>query len=254
MRNYGILNYSSLFGTSNTNNGMNSLYSSLSQYSSVKSGAYGKLTKAYYAKNTDTSKKSTDSSKKNDVLDRLYSSKSSDSVKTLNSVATEAKELVTSASKLISTGKEGIFTNEKSYDKDKAYEEVRKFVSDYNDTIDKLADTADSTVRNSGNSIKRMTDIMKNSLSEAGISIKDDGKLELSEDTFKNADFDKLKSVFAGKNSFAGIISNSASRIASNATSAVNKYESGIYGSNGSYGSYGSYNDYYSGMYYNSFF
>lgn len=251
MRNYGILNYSSLFGTGNTNNSMNSMYSTLSQYSSVKSGAYGKLTKAYYAKNSDTSKKTTDSSKKNDVWDRLYSSKSGDSVKTLNSVATGAKELATSASKLISTGKDGIFTSEKSYDKDKAYESVSKFVSEYNDTVDKLADATDSTVRNSGNSMKRMTDIMKNSLSKAGITIKDDGKLELSEDTFKNADFDKVKSVFSGKNSYAGIISSSASRIASNATSAVNKYDSGVYGSNGTYGAY---NDYFSGMYYNSFF
>ena len=251
MRNYGILNYSSLFGTGNTNNSMNSMYSTLSQYSSVKSGAYGKLTKAYYAKNSDTSKKTTDSSKKNDVWDRLYSSKSGDSVKTLNSVATGAKELATSASKLISTGKDGIFTSEKSYDKDKAYESVSKFVSEYNDTVDKLADATDSTVRNSGNSMKRMTDIMKNSLSKAGITIKDDGKLELSEDTFKNADFDKIKSVFSGKNSYAGIISSSASRIASNAISAVNKYGSGVYGSNGTYGAY---NDYFSGMYYNSFF
>lgn len=251
MRNYGILNYSSLFGTGNTNNSMNSMYSTLSQYSSVKSGAYGKLTKAYYAKNSDTSKKTTDSSKKNDVWDRLYSSKSGDSVKTLNSVATGAKELATSASKLISTGKDGIFTSEKSYDKDKAYELVSKFVSEYNDTVDKLADATDPTVRNSGNSMKRMTDIMKNSLSKAGITVKDDGKLELSEDTFKNADFDKAKSVFSGKNSYAGIISSSASRIASNATSAVNKYDSGVYGSNGTYGAY---NDYFSGMYYNSFF
>ena len=251
MRNYGILNYSSLFGTGNTNNSMNSMYSTLSQYSSVKSGAYGKLTKAYYAKNSDTSKKTTDSSKKNDVWDRLYSSKSGDSVKNLNSVATGAKELATSASKLISTGKDGIFTSEKSYDKDKAYESVSKFVSGYNDTVDKLADATDSTVRNSGDSMKRMTDIMKNSLSKAGITVKDDGKLELSEDTFKNADFDKVKSVFSGKNSYAGIISSSASRIASNATSAVNKYGSGVYGSNGTYGAY---NDYFSGMYYNSFF
>ena len=44
--------------------------------------------------------------------------------------------------------------------------------------------------------MKRMTDIMKNSLSKAGISIEDDGKLKLDEDTFKNADYDDSMEVF----------------------------------------------------------
>ena len=255
MRNYGIMNYSSLFGMNSSNNSTNSLYGQLSQYSSLKSGAYGKLTKAYYAKNSDTAKKSSSDNKKSDILDRIYGSGNETSMKSLNSLSSESKELVESAGKLISTGKGGVFASEKDYNKNTAYEAVSKFVSDYNDTIDKLENTNDSTVRNSGNSMKRMTDIMKNSLSKAGISIKDDGKLELSEDTFKNADFDKLKSVFSGKNSYAGIISNSASRISSNANSAVNRYGSGgIYGSNGMYGGYGSYNSYLSGMNYNSFF
>lgn len=256
MRTYGMYNYASLFGMNNTGNtnSMSSLYGALSDYSSLKSGAYGKLTKAYYAKNTDTSKKTTSSNKNSDALEKLYGSRNEDSLKAMKTVSTEAGELTTSAGKLIATGKDGVFASEKDYNKDKAYEAVSKFVADYNDTVDKLSNASDSTVRNSGNSMKRMTDIMKNSLSKAGISIEDDGKLKLDEDTFKNADYDKLKSVFSGKNSYAGIISNSASRIVSNANSAVNRYGGGIYGSNGTYGGYGSYNNFYSGMYYNSFF
>ena len=56
MTNFGLSNITSLFGMGNTGS-TSSLYSQLAQYSSIKSGAYAKLTKAYYGKNTDTSKK-----------------------------------------------------------------------------------------------------------------------------------------------------------------------------------------------------
>ena len=250
MTNFGLSNITSLFGMGNTGS-TSSLYSQLAQYSSIKSGAYAKLTKAYYGKNTDTSKKTESTAKKSDVTDKLYTSKAADSVKALNAVETEANELVKSAKKLVDSGKDSLFTSEKEYDKDKAYEAVSKFVTDYNDTIDKLAGTSDTTVHNNASSMKRMTDIMKNSLSKAGISIGDDGKLSVSEEDFKKADFSKIKSVFSGKNSYADIISNSASRIASAASTAENKYGSGAYGSDGTYSSY---NSYYSGLYYNGFF
>lgn len=102
MRNIGLFNYTSLFGNTSSSN---SLYSQLAQYSSIKSGAYAKLTKAYYGQNNDTAKKTTSSNKSSNVADRLYSDKSVDSVKALNAVATEANDLVTSATKLISTGR-----------------------------------------------------------------------------------------------------------------------------------------------------
>lgn len=246
MRNYGLSNYASLFGMGGFGN-TNSLYSQLSQYSSIKSGAYGKLTKAYYAKNIETSKHTAGTTKKSDTLNRLYDSKAADSIKTLNAVGTEAKELVESASKLVSNGKDGIFVNEKDFDRDAAYKAVSGFVSEYNDTISKIADTGNASIRNGGSRMKQMTDIMKNSLSKVGISIQDDGKLSLSEEAFKGADYSKLKSVFGGKNSYADIISGYASGIASSAQNAENKYGSGVYGSNGAYSSY------YGGMYYNGY-
>ena len=95
MRTYGMYNYASLFGMNNTGNtnSMSSLYGALSDYSSLKSGAYGKLTKAYYAKNTDTSKKTTSSNKNSDALEKLYGSRNEDSLKALKTVSTEAGEL-----------------------------------------------------------------------------------------------------------------------------------------------------------------
>ena len=48
--------YSYLFQSMNTsaNSGMSGMSSILSDYSSIKNGSYGKLLKAYYAKDTDT--------------------------------------------------------------------------------------------------------------------------------------------------------------------------------------------------------
>jgi len=58
---------SSLFGPYK-NSLFGSLSSSLSDYSMIRSGAYGKLMKAYYAKEADTTQKTdkTDKTKKND--------------------------------------------------------------------------------------------------------------------------------------------------------------------------------------------
>ena len=69
MTNFGLSNITSLFGMGNTGS-TSSLYSQLVQYSSIKSGAYAKLTKAYYGKNTDTSKKTESTAKKSDVTDK----------------------------------------------------------------------------------------------------------------------------------------------------------------------------------------
>ena len=246
MRNFGLGNYASLFGMGGLGS-TNSLYSQLSQYSSIKSGAYGKLTKAYYAKNSEHSKHSSGTSKKTDALNRFYESKTSDSIKALKSVETESNELVKAANKLTSSGKDGVFADEKGFNMDAAYDAVGKFVSEYNDTLKSLSGTGDASVRGSGNRMKQMTDIMKNSLSKVGISIGEDGWLSVSEENFKNADYRKLKSVFGGKNSYADIISGYASGIGSSARNAENRSAGGVYGSNGAY------NSYYGGMYYNGY-
>ena len=167
--------------------------------------------------------------------------------KALKSVETESNELVKAANKLTSSGKDGVFADEKGFNMDAAYDAVGKFVSEYNDTLKSLSGTGDASVRGSGNRMKQMTDIMKNSLSKVGISIGEDGRLSVSEENFKNADYRKLKSVFGGKNSYADIISGYASGIGSSARNAENRSAGGVYGSNGAY------NSYYGGMYYNGY-
>ena len=85
-RNNAIL---SLFG-GNSNNTYNSIYSSLSQHASVKSGAYSKALKAYYAaQKADTTKKKTEINKdtkvnEKDIISKDKKNDSADLVKPLN--------------------------------------------------------------------------------------------------------------------------------------------------------------------------
>ena len=88
--------------------------------------------------------------------------------------------------------------------------------------------------------MKRMTGIMKNSLEKVGITIGSDNRLSLNEETFKNADFNKVKSLFNGGSSYAGIVSTSASRIAATSSARTDSYANVLYG-NGLHGNTGLY-------------
>ncbi len=83
-------------------------------------------------------------------ISNSYSTALTNSQKTLSTVGNEASALVKSANKLAG---------------DVSYKNVEALVENYNDTVSALSKTANSTVRNSGISMQRMTGIMKNNLS-----------------------------------------------------------------------------------------
>ena len=115
-------------------------------------------------------------------------------------------------------------------------------MANYNETLDAVSKTANASVRNSANSMTRMTGIMTKSLGSIGITVEKTGKLSIHEETFKNADFDKVKSILGTNGSFARIIGSSAQRLESAAETQNRQsaYGTGIYGRNGSsYGPYG---------------
>ena len=224
-----------------------SFYSNLAQYSSIRSGAYAKATKAYYAKNAKTDTKSTTKSTSSDKTYNYSKYLTTDSV--LSNVKTEATELVDSAKKLTSTGKDSVFSDKNGYDKDAAYKAVKDFVTDYNDTVGALGDTTNSNVKNAGNSLTRITNVMSSSLSKVGVTVGTDGKLSIDEEAFKSADESKVKSLFGASGSYASLISSSASRVASQAARGMTQYSTSLYGSSGSY-----YNSFNSGLWYNGYF
>lgn len=240
----GILGYGSGFGSTS------SIFGSLSQYSAIRSGAYSKLVKAYYGRNSGSSNTSPLNSY-NRLNTTEYSSKAA-----LSTAGREAAELASSANVLTDTGKNSLFASADTYDADKAYKAASDFVNSYNDTVTALNKTDNASVRSAGASMVRMTGIMKDSLAKVGVSVGADGKMSIDEDSFKKADMNTVKSLFNGNGSYAKIVSSSAQRVQSAADSS-SLYGS-TYGRSGNYyssfGGYGGYSGLYSGYGFNSYF
>ncbi|MBR5177206.1 MAG: hypothetical protein IKW90_00230 [Lachnospiraceae bacterium] len=226
---FNTTNYGSLFGYSgsSSSNYTNTLYSNLSQLSSVKSGAYSKALKALYSKNSDTS---TSSVLKNSNIKYTVDSE-------LSGVKRESGELAEAAKKLSSTGKNDLFANKDKYDSDAAYKAVSDLVSNYNETVSAADKAGNSAIDNAVSSMARMTGIMGKSLSKAGITVGVDGKMSVDEEAFKKADMNTVKDLFGNNGYFGKSIASSAQRIESIAgqQELKNSGNQNFYGKNGSY-------------------
>ena len=236
--------YSNMFGSGSSST--SSFYSNLGEYSSIRNGAYRKLVKSYYKKmnSTDsdtTDKSTTGSTGKNTKVN-------STGTVALSTVKSEASDLVTSAKKLTATGKDSLFASEEKYDADATYKTVSNFITQYNDTVDALSKVSSTAVKSAGNHMRNMTNIMSKGLSKVGITVGTDGKLTVDEQKFKTADMSKVKALFNGSSSYAGVVSSAAGRVASQAGNQISQLGGGLYGSNGYY------NSYYSGSLYNGYF
>ena len=251
---YGLSSYANMFRTGSSYSNMfgsgssstSSFYSNLGEYSSIRNGAYRKLVKSYYKKmnSTDsdtTDKSTTGSTGKNTKVN-------STGTVALSTVKSEASDLVTSAKKLTATGKDSLFASEEKYDADAGYKAVGNFITQYNDTVDALSKVSSTAVKSAGNHMQNMTNIMSKGLSKVGITVGTDGKLTVDEQKFKAADMSKVKALFDGSSSYAGVVSSAAGRVASQAGNQISQLGGGLYGSNGYY------NSYYSGSLYNGYF
>ena len=233
---YGYSRYGSVFGSGSS---LSSIYSNLAQYSSVRTGAYAKATKAYYAKvvNSDANKtQQTAKGRRKETVDTV-----------LSSAKSSATKLLDSAKKLTAIGKGSLFSGKDGFDRDEAYKAVSEFVNNYNDTLSAVNGTDNVSVKNAAGSMTRMSGIMKNSLSKVGVNVGTDGRLTIDQETFKNADESKIKSLFNGNGSYASVVENSANRIASQAGNSL--AGNSLYGATGSY-----YNNFTNGLLYNGYF
>ena len=224
-------NFNNIFGNTN------SIYNSLSQLNSVRRGSYGKILKAYYAKdNTASVSKNTagKTGSKNTRYDYpLYSANAG-----LDEIRTQTDKLTKSAGKLTDGSKNGLFADKDNYDPDAAYKAVNEFITDYNSTLDATGKTSNTTVTKAAKNMTRMTDIMSNSLSRVGVSVGKNGRLSVDEETFKNTDMDKARSVFGSGGSFARSVSSYSARLGS----AAKQQSLQAANNTGIYGRYGTYN------------
>ena len=229
--------WSGMFGTGSNNSftGVSGLYSSLGDYSSIKSGSYKKVLTAYY-KNTDsdsTTKTATNAIKKTNNT-------------TVNQTMTDVKKktdaLQDAASTLLETGKDSVFASE---DKTKMVSAVKSFVTAYNNTLTEAADASDD-VATKATYMTNSTNIYKKDLEAIGITIGDDNKLSVDEEILKSAETTKVKQLMNSSSSFVGQTVKKAMKIGAAAQNVAN----GV----GTYSSTGTYNFLNMSDYFNTYF
>lgn len=242
----------SFFSTSSNNstNWMSNLSSLSADYSSIRSGSYRKLVKAYYSK--DNKSKADDLvSKKNDITAN----------KELSAVKSDAEDLTSSAAALTAKGSKSLFKQKEvtkkdengnevktmEYDMDAIYKAASAFVSDYNSMVKSGGDASSASILRKTLQMTQTTNANRKLLSDAGITISDGNKLTIDEAKFKEADINTLKTIFEGGNSYAGQIAQKASQISASAVTESIR-SAGLYNNTGSY--YGSSNN----NLFNSFF
>lgn len=218
-----------------SNNWMSGILSNVSDYNSIRSGAYGKLMKAYYAPDaSSTVKKLAGSDSKTD--------------KKVTEAKADADDLKTSAAALTATGSKSLFsmkeitttdeetgekTTKKDYDKDAIISAIKSFAEDYNNTIESASDTDHTRILQKALSMTKITNSNKNLLGKVGISVESGNKLTVHEDTLKDADIGTLKSLFNGSGSYASQIESRASDISNAAVNA--SLSASLYTSNAAY-------------------
>ena len=226
------LSINTLFGSPGSNSANSSftsgLYSSLSEYSTIKSGAYKKLLNSYY-NNVDTSDK-TSSSKTVTARSEAVEKKQ------LSEVKDAADELYSSAAKLTDTSTaKSLFKKADSVNSD-ITSAVKSFINDYNSLVEEADDTSNTKVKGKVSFMTSQTSAYKSSLKEVGITINDDKTLTMDEETFRNADISDVKSIFNGSDSMAYQTFVRASAISSAAESAGST--DALYGADGTFSNY----------------
>lgn len=225
--------------------GGNNLFSSFSELSSIRSGSYGKLLNSYYEQTGVTSSKAK-STTGTDNTSRGYYEKylkekeaKAEKEKDKNTsapvtdsnakVASNANQMVSSIDKLSSA--DTYKTNSAGeYNVDAILKEAKSYVDAYNSVVDGSKKTEVSGVSSNVSSMTKVTSTYAKKLAEIGITIGNDKKLSLNEDTFKNADMSKVKETF-GRSNYGYSVRTNAYMANYYASQADNK--ASTYGSNG---------------------
>ncbi|MDE7327073.1 MAG: flagellar filament capping protein FliD [Lachnospiraceae bacterium] len=253
-----LFNYNnSLFsGFSSGSSGMSNL---LGDYMSIRNGSYGKLLKAYYAKDTGE-KKTAGAIRRENSLKKTQSD--SEEVKQYKEAQSDASTLKSAASSIRSNSKlfeqvEKTTTDENGeektvmdYDRDKISSAVKAFVKAYNSAIDSAYDQGSSIVQKKAASMVSETASNKNMLARVGITIGKNNKLEVDDEKLKTANVSTLKTLFHGSGSYASNIERKASDMASMTEQLAKTAAS----SKSSYNRTGNYSSFATGGIYDGFF
>lgn len=244
--------YSYLFQSMTTSRG-NSLgnLNFLSDYASIKNGSYGKLMKAYYAK--DAADKTASEGKDTETKKNSIST-AADSAKTLSEIEKAADTMKESADSLLVKGSKSVFqkknettTASEEYDTDAIYKAVSGFVTDYNDLLSKTSAASSKNLQSKADTLAAVTTANAKLLSRVGITVNSDRSLSLDEEAFKKSDMGTVKNLFGTTGAYGYKVSAQASMI--DYTAAKESTKSNTYTANGTYS-----NVYSAGNILNSFF
>ncbi|MBR1931928.1 MAG: hypothetical protein IJ833_10745 [Lachnospiraceae bacterium] len=238
--------------------GGNSNLNFLSDYASIKNGSYGKLMKAYYGNNANSSVKALAQKSNNNTKTKFETQQSTKDLAKVESAADGLKE---SADALLTTGTKSVFaeknitskdengveTTSKGYDRDAIYNAVNKFVNNYNSVLQTAGGSSDTTIASRAQSLVNATAANEKMLNKIGITVQDDGTLSVDKDTLNKADISKLKTLFQGNGSYGYQASAQASMINYAASKAATK--ASTYTGSGTYG-----NAYNTGNIFSSYF
>ena len=193
---------SSMFGSNNSTN----LYSLFSERASIKNGTYKRLLNSYFDTVGGSSDKtsSTRRSRGSDIIDKLLKEKM------YPTVSKETKE----ANSNLTSGLNSLQSSVSALQKDSTYEDtengttaadkvvsaVKSYVTSYNDVV---TASKSSTLSNKTAYVANMmstTSKFSKELSEIGVSLKQDGTLQLDETKLKAADISKVQKLFSSDN------------------------------------------------------
>ncbi len=182
----------------------------LADYASIKNGSYGKLMKAYYAKNkTDVSS----TARKTATYKPNPAKKSKDSAETLTKIKKDADNLKASADTLLKTGEGSLFEGN---DRDALYKAFSSFVDNYNSVLDSAGKSDTATIQHRASMMASATQANKNLLAKVGITL-NDNRLSIDKEAFEAADLHSIKSLFNDNYSYANRISSYSSYISNKA-------------------------------------
>lgn len=124
--------------------------------------------------------------------------------------------------------------------------DIRDFVSDYNEVYSDLTDIGGAANLAFKRTLNSIVSANKTALKEIGITVSNSGELTIDEKTLQNADFDKVKALFAKEGGFAEKISTKMESIESAAVNSLTTL-SKLYGATSTYNKFGTSNSYFNG-------
>lgn len=193
--------YSSLLGGSSSSGGTGAS-TLLSDYASIKNGSYGKMMKAYYAKQKAAEAEEDEATAKK------------------NSKTTKDASSASAAKKFYDTASGMNALNYSADNIDELYDKVSAFVKDYNAMMTSASKSKNASVQAQADALNDYTYQNYKLFAKVGITMNSDRTLSIDEDTFKKVNektgatnVPTLTTLFKGFGSFADKAADRASKI-----------------------------------------